>query len=191
MKKLILLFATLFFVGCSSTNETDKKTTFTPTPTGLSGIKQSGAKNKTLSDNQAKTNLITNPKHGEPGHRCDIAVGAPLNTNVQKQIQPQPLQAETQANQVIQVKQPNKTASTTRQMLNPKHGEPGHRCDLAVGAPLNSTENKKQAVNVNQNITLTPKNTQQTTTDSQNQKLNPPHGQPGHKCELAVGAPLN
>jgi len=22
--------------------------------------------------------------------------------------------------------------------LNPKHGEPGHRCDIAVGAPLNS-----------------------------------------------------
>jgi hypothetical protein len=21
--------------------------------------------------------------------------------------------------------------------LNPKHGEPGHRCDIQVGAPLN------------------------------------------------------
>ena len=52
-------------------------------------------------------------------------------------------------------------------VLNPKHGEPGHRCDIAVGAPLNSKSDKK-------------------TTG----KTNPPHGQPGHRCDLPVGAAL-
>jgi hypothetical protein len=31
---------------------------------------------------------------------------------------------------------PNKTK--TAPGMNPPHGEPGHRCDIAVGAPLNS-----------------------------------------------------
>lgn len=51
--------------------------------------------------------------------------------------------------------------------LNPAHGQPGHRCDIAVGQPLNSQPK--------------PQN---------NAKVNPPHGQPGHRCDLAVGAPL-
>ena len=28
--------------------------------------------------------------------------------------------------------------ATTQAGLNPPHGQPGHRCDIAVGAPLNS-----------------------------------------------------
>ena len=52
-------------------------------------------------------------------------------------------------------------------VLNPKHGEPGHRCDIAVGAPLNSKNDKKTTENIN-----------------------PPHGQPGHRCDLPVGAAL-
>ena|SRR5690606_21845965 len=53
--------------------------------------------------------------------------------------------------------------------LNPPHGQPGHRCDIAVGAPLggNSILNSDPSV-----------------------ALNPPHGQAGHRCDIAVGAPL-
>lgn len=54
-----------------------------------------------------------NPPHGQAGHRCDIAVGAPLGGN-------------TPIN--------NSTAN-----LNPPHGQAGHRCDIAVGAPLPSS----------------------------------------------------
>lgn len=51
--------------------------------------------------------------------------------------------------------------------LNPAHGAPGHRCDIAVGQPLDSKP--------------VPQN---------NANINPPHGQPGHRCDIAVGAPL-
>jgi hypothetical protein len=30
------------------------------------------------------------------------------------------------------------TASTVATGMNPQHGQAGHRCDIAVGAPLNS-----------------------------------------------------
>lgn len=85
--------------------------------------------------------LTLNPKHGEPGHRCDLAVGAPLNTPATTStIQPNvsttvpaattPAVAKTDSQKVT----PNPAPATTA--LNPKHGEPGHRCDIAVGAPL-------------------------------------------------------
>ena len=42
----------------------------------------------------------------------------------------------------------NNQHSTTASNLkiNPAHGQPGHRCDLAVGAPLDGTANAKTAV---------------------------------------------
>jgi len=87
------------------------------------------------------TGLTLNPKHGQPGHRCDIAEGAPLNTpaanstiqpNVSTTIPP----VTTTTNPVSKNVLP--TLNTATGTLNPKHGEPGHRCDIAVGAPLNS-----------------------------------------------------
>lgn len=84
-----------------------------------------------------------NPAHGQPGHRCDISVGAPLPTGgaptaaaAQAATVPQP--------QPVQMTVPpppppvmRATPSTAGKMLNPAHGQPGHRCDIAVGAPLN------------------------------------------------------
>ena len=84
------------------------------------------------------TGVTLNPKHGQPGHRCDIAEGAPLNAPATNNtIQPNvsatiPPVTTTATSDVI----PNLNAATPG--LNPKHGEPGHRCDIAVGAPLNS-----------------------------------------------------
>jgi uncharacterized protein YvpB len=89
--------------------------------------------------------VTLNPQHGQPGHRCDIAVGAPLNapaTNTQQDISTtiSPVTtsaaATTNTNVDVQKVSPQLNSSTTA--LNPKHGEPGHRCDIAVGAPLNS-----------------------------------------------------
>jgi hypothetical protein len=73
-----------------------------------------------------------NPPHGQPNHRCDIAVGAPLNSK------PAPTQATTvnAQPQVTMTEVPNKIK--TAPGMNPPHGEPNHRCDIAVGAPLNS-----------------------------------------------------
>ena len=81
--------------------------------------------------------LALNPKHGQPGHRCDIAEGAPLNTPaINSTIQPTITPTVTPSNTVTPKVTPN--ANTATATLNPKHGEPGHRCDIAVGAPLNS-----------------------------------------------------
>lgn len=69
---------------------------------------------------------------------------------------------EQKANSIV----PQKKVSE-EVVLNPAHGEPGHRCDIPVGKPLNSKPEKKLSGN-----------------------LNPAHGQPGHRCDLPVGAPL-
>ncbi len=87
--------------------------------------------------------------------------------------------------------------TTGNSALNPAHGQPGHRCDIAVGAPLNSPVTKSAAPAVTQNVTTTPATVTATpaaaatpvSTDP-NVKLNPAHGQPGHDCSIAVGAPL-
>lgn len=64
---------------------------------------------------------------------------------------------------------------------NPAHGVEGHRCDLPVGAPLNSA-----AASTTQDMTSSPVRMQSATP-----RINPPHGEPGHDCSVAVGAELN
>ena len=72
-------------------------------------------------------NVQLNPAHGQPGHRCDISVGAPLNSPAGSSV-PQP--------KIVTTQQP--AAQQVATGMNPAHGQPGHRCDIAVGAPLNS-----------------------------------------------------
>ena len=84
-----------------------------------------------------------NPPHGQPNHRCDIAVGAPLNLPAPK---PGAKTVSTSATPAVQptATPPQKTTAktVTPPGMNPQHGEPGHRCDIAVGAPLNSPVTK-------------------------------------------------
>lgn len=62
--------------------------------------------------------------------------------------------------------------------LNPPHGELGHDCSIAVGAPLNNSGNQMVSPNM------------QTTPVSPTARPNPAHGLPGHSCEIPVGQPL-
>jgi hypothetical protein len=107
------------------------------------------------------TTTMLNPPHGQPNHRCDIAVGAPLSTPVgakpatpsqpsmlklQPQTQTAPAQTLPQTTPVKTVPQATPSQTTPSQTtagLNPPHGQPNHRCDIAVGAPLNSPPAKK------------------------------------------------
>jgi hypothetical protein len=77
--------------------------------------------------------------------------------------------------------------------MNPEHGQPGHRCDIAVGAPLNSAPAAASAVSTTPTFTTPPPT--QTPAGAPPAAtapgMNPPHGQPGHDCAVAVGAPLN
>ena len=77
--------------------------------------------------------------------------------------------------------------------INPAHGQPGHRCDIKVGDPLPEANEAQTTITPSSN-TQSPiiKNTGSvplnTTTGSP--KINPPHGQPGHRCDVKVGDPL-
>ena len=104
----------------------------------------------------------------------------------QQQQQQQDIQRQIQ--QQIQQQQMAQNAVATAKGMNPPHGQPGHRCDIPVGAPLNSkpvanptTATQPQAVvtTTQQPVALTAPG------------MNPPHGQPNHRCDIAVGAPLN
>ncbi len=92
-----------------------------------------------------------NPPHGQPGHRCDIQVGAPLNSPVAKA--PKAAATPGQASftpSTTSVPVPMPTSATpsaqtpallnapvvTAPGMNPPHGQEGHRCDIAVGQPL-------------------------------------------------------
>ena len=77
-----------------------------------------------------------NPPHGQPGHRCDISVGAPLNSKPAPATPPTTVSTTPQQPQVTMKEIP--TTTKTAPGMNPPHGEPGHRCDIAAGAALNS-----------------------------------------------------
>ncbi|HJR99320.1 MAG TPA: hypothetical protein VJ780_00180 [Flavobacterium sp.] len=86
------------------------------------------------------------------------------------------------------------SAASVTGALNPAHGQPNHRCDIAVGAPLNSAPNKNATVS---QTNVQPQATQMVTSKMSPPKvvtakgMNPPHGEEGHRCDIAVGAPLN
>lgn len=92
-------------------------------------------KNNNINFNSSNNTGNLNPAHGLPGHRCDIAVGAPLNSKpVQASALPSvintaPATVNLNTQPLIQKVVPG---------MNPSHGQPGHRCDISVGAPLNS-----------------------------------------------------
>lgn len=117
-----------------------------------------------------------------------------------QQVDPNATQLNAQAQPVSQqtpqaVPQPavQQQPTTTAPGMNPPHGQPNHRCDIAVGAPLNSPPGQKPAATPQPQAQpqvqpqIQPQNTAATVTAP---GMNPPHGQPGHKCEVAVGAPL-
>ncbi len=109
------------------------------------------------------------------------------------------------------------TGPASGEALNPAHGQPGHRCEIPVGAPLSSAPPQTAAsASPSQPATLpTPQQgsttqkveLQQSPPSSGNANtnmvsptpaasttvapgMNPPHGQPGHDCNIPVGSPL-
>jgi hypothetical protein len=101
-----------------------------------------------------------NPAHGEPGHRCEIPVGAPLSSapaqttaappgqpvqlpsaqqgSVTQKVELQSSPSTAGSPQTIMANPaaPNSTSTTTAPGMNPPHGQPGHDCNIPVGAPL-------------------------------------------------------
>ena len=151
---------------------------------------------------------VLNPPHGEPGHRCDIAVGAPLpeaNTSVVTQYNPitegNILPQVTMNDLPVQQSVNQNLVNEKGELLNPPHGQPNHRCDIPVGAPLNSKPTSNEVISPQQPTTQvaqqqvvieTPEKATSsgTTAEGFSGKPNPAHGEPGHRCDIAVGAIL-
>lgn len=159
------------------------------------------------SPSASTTNTGINPPHGQPGHRCDIAEGASLNS---KPSTPSVSTPSISSSTPVNISQPVVTPTSpsinsskpakTGAGINPAHGQPGHRCDIAVGAPLDSkpiqasiqqpttTANPTPAPAV---LPYTPVSTQSAAATPVAKGMNPAHGQPGHRCDISVGAPLD
>lgn len=75
--------------------------------------------------------------------------------------------------------------------LNPEHGQPGHRCDIPVGAPLNSESSQQQQESEATETGNPASNSSPVRVKKDQPDVNPPHGEPGHDCTVPVGAPLD
>jgi hypothetical protein len=170
---LISTFTLLFFISCSPARQDSGQNQQTPvlltTPEQpVSPITEPAQPVETEttaqpSPEQNNAEVMLNPPHGEPFHRCDIPVGAPLNSapaNTTRQTTSNPVQAaRPQTSNPAPTISNNPTAPTlenamrmnsgqtrttsqtnnntgTKPRLNPPHGQPWHRCDIAVGSPL-------------------------------------------------------
>lgn len=143
-----------------------------------------------------------NPPHGQPGHRCDIPVGQPLNS--QPAATPASQNISVNGNNAIQIDpnsmSPGKVTITsdngkqvkTAPGMNPPHGQPGHRCDIPVGQPLNSTPTPAQQTvqTVQATPAPAPAPANKSLAMGEKPKVNPAHGEPWHSCSVKVGDPL-
>jgi len=146
-QKLLLIAGSIFVLyACGSTEEENTSETNAPTsvtmPAPMEAPDSSSASLLTPPPTSAPVTpaVKLNPPHGQPGHRCEIEVGQPLPPEGSPVVATQPVQPVMQNTQPVIVNPPANTnilpgAPTGK--VNPPHGEPGHRCDIAVGAPLN------------------------------------------------------
>ncbi len=127
-----LLMAAPFFISCKNNETSAEDSTEATQEATLEQKKQ-------MLDNVVPANGNTsnsgdmaalNPEHGQPGHRCDLPVGAPLNGSAAS-----PKATPVQGNNLIQ-NQTNAAPAKVANGINPAHGQPGHRCDVKVGDPL-------------------------------------------------------
>jgi hypothetical protein len=154
---VLLIVLTLGFAfSCKESSEKKKDSTKTTTSTPVI------SKENTT---ESKGDIALNPAHGQPGHRCDISVGAPLDSAPTTPV------TSNQGSPLI---------NASAQNLNPAHGQPGHRCDIAVGAPLDSAPANTSSSAPSSSPLI----------NSGDLKLNPAHGQAGHRCDIKVGDPL-
>lgn len=170
---LFTFFAFFTIMSCSPAKQDSKQTQQAPVlpptveqpaPTNIEPNQPAEAETAAQpSAEQNNAEVILNPPHGEPNHRCDIPVGAPLNSapaNTARQTTNSPAptlaprvsgSAPSAANNPtaptienamrMNSGQTRSTAQTnnntgTKPRLNPAHGQPWHRCDIPVGSPL-------------------------------------------------------
>lgn len=147
MKKIFFSLAALGLVSvaCSDTKK--------ETPAEGNQTEQPATETSNTPDNTETTAEVKlNPPHGQPGHRCDIKVGEPLDSAPAQNNSSMPAQPANNSNSTGQgflnsnnnaapaqpaaQQQAQTTAPGMKGKPNPAHGQPGHRCDIKVGEPL-------------------------------------------------------
>ncbi|WP_269222636.1 hypothetical protein [Flavobacterium sp. IMCC34518] len=123
-------------------NQQQNQTLKTPQPNQSQSLYPAPSAQNTTTQTQTVTAPVTvakgmNPSHGQPGHRCDIPVGAPLNSPVAT-TNPSTTQVTSKPTVTVMPSTTSATTTPTPKGMNPPHGQPGHRCDIPVGSPLNS-----------------------------------------------------
>ena len=155
MKRVTLMIfaAAALAVSCKNTKNTEVQKSVTQTATAPETKSQENVATQTSTpentaspSNTASDKPALNPPHGQPYHRCDIAVGAPIDSPAPVQnAAPQVAQPQSAPNagfntNPISPSLAPPVSSTAdigpKPALNPPHGQPHHRCDLQVGAPL-------------------------------------------------------
>jgi len=167
---------------------------------------QAGIKSNTQAGSTMVTAPGMNPPHGEPGHRCDIPVGQPLNGSAAQPANSSAQNINVSPNGSVQIDpnavSPGKIAIDnngkqvkTAPGMNPPHGQPGHRCDIPVGQPLNSKPAAQPApsntpVQNAPQVVPVPAPQPAVANTGPKPKLNPAHGEPWHDCAKKVGEAL-
>ncbi|HZW77897.1 MAG TPA: hypothetical protein VFF21_06295 [Flavobacteriaceae bacterium] len=127
-----MTFSLAVFTSCQDKQKKDA-TTDTTVDTELT-LEQKQQQLQMASPSSAASNVTlppgsVNPPHGEPGHRCDIPVGAPLDGSApQQSVNVKPVE--------VDVPPANPGNTGPKPATNPEHGQPWHRCDIKVGEPL-------------------------------------------------------
>ena len=85
---------------------------------------------------QTATTGMKNPAHGQPGHVCGIPVGAALDGTAATPATSTPAAQPAAAPKPATA--PSGVTTAAAPGTNPAHGQPGHRCDISVGAALDS-----------------------------------------------------
>ena len=157
MTKIALVLIAFALVSCQKKNETPE--TLSPELASYEQQNASDSSNVTNAQNSApiimnnsapvapQSNTVSvnqpkptapgmNPPHGQPHHRCDIPVGAPLNSKKAEPTTIKTTDNQTTTTAPIAAPQNNAGSTTVAAGMNPAHGQPGHRCDIPVGAPL-------------------------------------------------------
>jgi uncharacterized lipoprotein len=133
LKLVAALLFVFFTIACGSS--ADESTQTLPTKTTDTALNRNQIIPPKITAPATNGSVALNPAHGQPGHRCDISVGAPLNSA--------PANSNSNTGQTQPVIMPTTPAPSPAPATggtgakNPAHGQPGHRCDIAVGAPLN------------------------------------------------------
>ena len=157
MKKISLVLIAFGLVSCQKKNETHE--TLSPELASYEQESASDSSNAISAQNSApiimnnsapvapQSNTVSvnqpqptapgmNPPHGQPNHRCDIAVGAPLNSKKAEPTTVKTTDIQTTTTAPLAAPENNAGSTSVAAGMNPEHGQPGHRCDIPVGAPL-------------------------------------------------------